>query len=93
MVDSVKQTVSDNVKRKMSTFVTDTVKMEKDWDFNAFGSKVLEEIKNGMPMFENDGAFGPLLEKILNADLEGEMDVHLTKESRRKDNRRNGKTD
>ncbi|MEG2158112.1 MAG: transposase, partial [Bacteroidaceae bacterium] len=28
-------------------------------------------------MFGKDGAFAPLLENILNAALEGEMDAHL----------------
>ena len=38
-----------------------------------------------------DGAFAPLLESILNAALEGEMDAHLTEEDRQMGNRRNGK--
>ena len=38
----------------MITFVTDTEKMEKELDFNALGAKVLEEIKNGRPMFGKD---------------------------------------
>ena len=38
-----------------------------------------------------DGAFAPLLESILNAALEGEMDAHLTEEERQMGNRRNGK--
>ena len=35
--------------------------------------------------------FAPLLESILNAALEGEMDAHLTEEERQMGNRRNGK--
>ena len=77
----------------MSTFVLDTAMMEKDLDFNALGAQVLEEIKNGKPMFGKDGAFAPMLEKILNAALEGEMDAHLSEESRAGGNRRNGKMD
>ena len=38
-----------------------------------------------------DGAFAPLLESILNAALEGEMDAHLTEEERQTGNCRNGK--
>ena len=33
-----------------------------------------------------------MLENIINAALEGEMDAYLTEESRAKGNRRNGKT-
>ena len=55
----------------MSTFVTDTAMMEKELDFNALGAKILEEIKSGRPMFGKDGAFEPMLEKKLNAALEG----------------------
>ena len=42
-------------------------------------------------MLGKDGAFVPLLESILNAALEGEMDAHLTEEERTTSNRRNGK--
>lgn len=42
-------------------------------------------------MLGKDGAFVPLLESILNAALEGEMDAHLTEEERQMGNRRNGK--
>lgn len=42
-------------------------------------------------MFGKDGAFAPLIEDILNAVLEGEMDAHLTEEERENGNRRNGK--
>lgn len=42
-------------------------------------------------MLGKDGAFAPLLESILNATLEGEMDAHLTEEERQTGNRRNGK--
>ena len=37
------------------------------------------------------GALAPMLERILNAALDGEMDAHLSAESRERDNRRNGK--
>lgn len=65
--------------------------MEKELDFNALRAQVLEELKAGKPLFGKDGAFAPLLENILNAALECEMDAHLTSESRMSGNRRNGK--
>ena len=38
-----------------------------------------------------DGALAPMLERILNAALEGEIDAHPTSEERSQGNRRNGK--
>lgn len=65
--------------------------MNTEIDFNELRAQVLSEIKAGKPLFGKDGAFAPLLENILNAALEGEMDAHLTEESRQMGNRRNGK--
>lgn len=65
--------------------------MNNELDFNELRAQVLEELKAGKPLFGKDGAFAPLLENILNAALEGEMDAHLTDESRQNGNRRNGK--
>ena len=77
----------------MITFVKDTKQMGKELDFNALGAQVLEEIKNGKPMFGKDDAFAPILEKILNAAFEVKIDSHLTEESRQNGNSRNGKMD
>lgn len=57
--------------------------MNSIMDFNELGAQVLEELKAGKPLFGKDGALAPLLENIINAALEGEMDAHLTEESRR----------
>lgn len=65
--------------------------MNSSMDFNELGAQVLEELKVGKPLFGKDGALAPLLENIINAALEGEMDAHLTEESRQAGNRRNGK--
>ena len=65
--------------------------MSNELDFNELRAQVLEELKAGKPLFGKDGAFAPLLENILNAALEGEMDAHLTEDSRQNGNRRNGK--
>ena len=53
--------------------------------------KAAEQLRNGEPLFGKDGALAPMLERILNAALEGEMDAHLSGEERSKGNRRNGK--
>lgn len=34
----------------------------------------------GKPLFGKDGALAPMIQSILNAVLEGEMDAHLTEE-------------
>lgn len=52
----------------------------EDFDFKAFQAKVVEQVRSGQPLLGKDGAFAPLLENILNATLEGEMDSHLTSE-------------
>ena len=65
--------------------------MKKEVDFNIFKAQILEEIKAGNPLFGKDGALAPMIENIVNAVLEGEMDAHLTQESRESGNRRNGK--
>ena len=65
--------------------------MKEEVDFNIFKAQILEEIKAGKPLFGKDGALAPMIENIVNAVLEGEMDAHLTIESRESGNRRNGK--
>lgn len=64
----------------------------EEFDYKAFQAKVLEQIKSGKPLLGKDGAFAPLLENILNAALEGEMDAHMNEEERLSGNRRNGYT-
>ena len=53
--------------------------------------KAAEQLRNGEPLFGKDGALAPLLERILNAALEGEMESHLNANERMSGNRRNGK--
>ena len=50
-----------------------------------------EQLRTCKPLFGKDGALAPMLERILNAALEGEMDAHLSEESRASGNRRDGK--
>jgi len=64
----------------------------EEFDYKAFQAKVLEQLKSGKPLLGKDGAFAPLLENILNAALEGEMDVHMSEAERMSGNRRNGYT-
>ena len=64
----------------------------EEFDYKTFQAKVLEQIKLDKPLLGKDGAFAPLLEDILNAALEGEMDAHMNEEERSSGNRRNGYT-
>ena len=63
---------------------------EKKFDFEAFVSQAGEQLRSGKPLTGADGIFTPLLKKVLEASLEGELDAHL-KDTRKDDkNRRNG---
>lgn len=53
--------------------------MKEEVDFNIFKAQILEDIKAGKPLFGKDGALAPMIENIVNAALEGEMDAHLTR--------------
>src|SRR5574344_3791 len=53
--------------------------------------KAAHQLRSGESLFGKDGALAPMLERILNAALEGEMDAHLSREARENGNRRNGK--
>ena len=63
----------------------------EEFNFEEIKNKALAQLKSGKSLLGKDGAFAPLLESILNAALEGEMDVHLDAEERDLGNRRNGK--
>ena len=47
-------------------------------------------MKSGTPLTGKDGVLAPLLENLLNAALDGEMDAHMSAEEREGGNRRNG---
>lgn len=63
----------------------------EEFNFEEIKNKALEQLKSGKSLLGKDGAFAPLLESILNAALEGEMDAHLAPDERECGNRRNGK--
>lgn len=65
--------------------------MEKEFDFEVFKSEALKQIYSGKPLTGKDGVLAPLLENLLNAALEGEMDAHLSEQERDMGNRRNGR--
>jgi transposase-like protein len=66
--------------------------MEEKFDFEAFAKQAGEQLRAGKPFTGKDGVFTPLLKKILEASLEGEMDAHIEQTRSSQQNRRNGKT-
>ena len=88
-MEDVNKTVS--AKSKILTLLTRFFCMKEEFDFESIKNKAIEQLKAGKPLLGKDGAFAPLLESILNAALEGEMDAHLTETERQLGNRRNGK--
>jgi len=60
-----------------------------DFDYANFEKEAIEKLKNGKELGGKDGVLGPMLKRLLEAAMEGEMDAHLDKEVA--PNRRNGK--
>ena len=56
--------------------------MKEEFNFESIKNKALEQLKSGKSLLGKDGAFAPLLESILNAALEGEMDAHMDEKER-----------
>ena len=61
------------------------------FDFEAFSKQASEDLKSGKPMVGRDGVFTPLLKRLIEASLEGELDAHLGETRHSEKNRRNGK--
>lgn len=67
--------------------------MEKEqFDFEAFAREAGEKLRQGKPFTGEDGIFTPLLKRILETSLEGELDQHLKETRTEGKNRRNGHT-
>lgn len=67
------------------------MKEEKEkFDFEAFVREAAEQLKAGKPMVGSEGVFTPLLKKIIEASLEGELDSHLSQTREADKNKRNG---
>jgi putative transposase len=62
------------------------------FDFSQFQAEAIEQLKSGQSLTGKGGVLTPLIKKILEAALEGEMDSHLSDcKSDNLPNRRNGK--
>lgn len=62
----------------------------ESFNYIDFEKQAIEDLKSGKQLEGKDGILAPLLQRLLNASLDGELDAHL-KETSRKPNRRNGK--
>jgi putative transposase len=65
--------------------------MENKFDFDEFSKELAAQIRGGKPLTGHDGAFTPLLKRVIEAALEGEMDQHLNETKKTTRNRRNGR--
>ena len=64
----------------------------EEFDWSAFESEALERLKNGDSFGGKDGILAPMIKRLLEASLEGELSSHLQEEKvTGKKNRRNGK--
>lgn len=65
---------------------------DEKFDFEAFVRQAGEQLRSGKPFTGKDGVFTPLLKRVLEASLEGELDSHLEESRTTESNRRNGHT-
>lgn len=63
-----------------------------DFDFEAFQKEALKQLKAGKPITGKDGVLTPLIKRIVESALKGELDAHLESEPEQDNNRKNGKT-
>ena len=66
--------------------------MEEKFNLDEFSKKLAEQIRNGKGLTGKDGALTPLLKKVIEAALEGELDEHIKETKEESGNRRNGHT-
>jgi putative transposase len=62
------------------------------FDFSAFEQEAIRQLKSGKSLSGKDGVLTPLIKLIIEHALQGEMESHLTTETKDQKNRRNGKT-
>lgn len=63
-----------------------------NFDFDNFQANAIDELKSGKPLLGKEGVLAPIIKKIIEASLEGELASHLQDESGNGvKNKRNGK--
>lgn len=67
-------------------------KTKEEFNWNNFEEEAISRLQKGEELGGKEGILAPMIKRLLEASLEGELDVHL-KESKKKgkSNRRNGK--
>jgi len=65
-------------------------KKEDVFDFEAFSRDAIDRLKAGDSMIGTNGIFTPLLKRLIEAAMEGEMDAHMEATRKNSNNRRNG---
>lgn len=65
------------------------MEQNKQFDYKAFEKEALRKLKEGKPLEGKEGVLAPMLKRLLEASMEGELDAHLQNEEYI--NRRNGK--
>jgi putative transposase len=63
---------------------------QKEFNFEEFSKAAAAALREGKPMIGEGGVFTPLLRKIIESAMEGELDAHLSSTRKEDKNRRNG---
>jgi putative transposase len=63
---------------------------KEKFDYKSFEQQAIKALQNGKPLEGKDGVLAPLIKRLVEAGLNGEMSAHL--EEADVGNRRNGKT-
>ena len=64
-------------------------KNKSSFDIKKFESEAIEQLRSGKALEGKDGVLAPLIKRLVEASLSGEIDAHLTDAKGK--NRRNGK--
>ena len=66
---------------------------KEEFNWNKFESEAIERLSNGESLGGKDGVLAPMIKRLLEASLEGELNNHLREERQHgKRNRKNGRT-
>ena len=65
------------------------MKEDDTFDYKSFEQEAIEKLKSGQSLEGKDGVLAPMIKRLLESSLEGELDAHLQQDTTI--NRRNGK--